>query len=101
MLPFLESDGQLGGRWSVIEEALLRPMTSSYDIEEAILSYNSRYKNRWDFTNLHSLFTQLLTAQESQHFFEEVMPGLVQLTLALPSLFPQVRPGQQGYPVYL
>lgn len=42
-----DSQDDLRRRWTIIESALLSPMTSSYDIEEAILSYNSRSHTLW------------------------------------------------------
>jgi len=45
----------------MIQEALLRSILSSQQLEEAILSYNQIYAQRWNFAALH-------------HFFSEVLP---------------------------
>lgn len=49
-----------------------------------------RYKNTWNFTNLHAVFTDHMTGEERDNFFDKVLPDIIQLTLSLPSLFPEV-----------
>ncbi|XP_074647894.1 poly(ADP-ribose) glycohydrolase-like [Tubulanus polymorphus] len=80
---------ELQQRWDVIRKALTAEHTSSYDIEESILSYNTRYENKWNFAGLHSFFNEVLTDIESKEIFENVLPGMMALTLKLPELCTQ------------
>ncbi|XP_063237041.1 poly(ADP-ribose) glycohydrolase isoform X2 [Bacillus rossius redtenbacheri] len=72
-------------RWDIIEEALLKPITSSHQLQEAIFSYNARY-DFWDFSTLHSFCTEYLSSTESARFFTVLLPMVVQLALRLPAL---------------
>ncbi|XP_064649413.1 poly(ADP-ribose) glycohydrolase-like [Lineus longissimus] len=83
---------ELKNRWDLIRTALLDNITSSYDVEEAIIAYNSRYENKWDFSGLHTFFTELLEAEESNFFFKQVFPKMVELALRLPNICTQPLP---------
>lgn len=61
------------------------PIKSSYDLEIAIKSYNTRYAEIWDFATLHKLFVDI-KPQESLNFFDEVLPKLINLALQLPDV---------------
>nr|CAD7458771.1 unnamed protein product [Timema tahoe] len=50
---------QLRPRWELVQEALLRPITSSKQLQDAIFSYNSKYSERWDFSTLDTFFSQV------------------------------------------
>nr|CAD7393435.1 unnamed protein product [Timema cristinae] len=51
---------QLRPRWELVQEALLKPIPSSKQLQDAIFSYNSKYSERWDFSTLHTFFSQFL-----------------------------------------
>eukprot|EP00058_Branchiostoma_floridae_P010542 XP_002596030.1 hypothetical protein BRAFLDRAFT_118079 [Branchiostoma floridae] len=59
---------------------------------EAILTYNSRYANRWDFRGLHSFFTEYLDDDEARGFFKVTLPAMVKLALRLPEIVTQSPP---------
>ncbi|XP_014470896.1 PREDICTED: poly(ADP-ribose) glycohydrolase-like [Dinoponera quadriceps] len=73
-------------RWEMIQEALLRSILSSQQLEEAILSYNQIYAQRWNFAALHYFFSEIMDEEETTIFFETLMPKIVQLALQLPML---------------
>ncbi|CAK9815316.1 Poly(ADP-ribose) glycohydrolase [Anthophora quadrimaculata] len=73
-------------RWEIIQESLLQNFVSTHQLESAILSYNHRYAQRWDFTALHHFFSEVVDEEETNIFFEVLMPKLVQLALQLPVL---------------
>lgn len=72
-------------RWSLIEESLLQPMNTSFDLEAAIKSYNTRYVIDWDFTTLHELF-EVYTSPQERVTALEVITRIVGLALQLPEL---------------
>ncbi|XP_023940580.2 poly(ADP-ribose) glycohydrolase [Bicyclus anynana] len=75
----------LRSRWEMIKDALNKPIRNSTELEEAILSYNTQFKDRWHFQALHKLF-DTLDEEESQYFFDVTLPEIVKLALALPKL---------------
>ncbi|XP_049814518.1 poly(ADP-ribose) glycohydrolase [Schistocerca nitens] len=72
--------------WELVEEALLRNIVSSQQLEAAILSYCSGYGRIWDFTTLHYFLSDVLDETEVDCFFSQLLPNMVQLALQLPSL---------------
>ena len=58
-------------------------LSSSYDLEEAILRYNPHYKDKWNFRTLHSYFHEKLSSTEREAFFNEQLPEMVRLGLSL------------------
>ncbi|XP_019620262.1 PREDICTED: poly(ADP-ribose) glycohydrolase-like [Branchiostoma belcheri] len=71
----------------------LRPDTHHTVLfREAILTYNSRYANRWDFRGLHSFFTEYLDDDEARSFFKVTLPAMVKLALRLPEIVTQSPP---------
>ncbi|XP_046737698.1 poly(ADP-ribose) glycohydrolase-like [Diprion similis] len=73
-------------RWEVIQEALLRSFASSHQLEVAILSYNEKYALRWDFSALHYFFSEVIDEDDTELFYDDLLPKIVQLALQLPSL---------------
>jgi poly(ADP-ribose) glycohydrolase len=71
-----------------VQEAVLKTMLSSQQLETAILSYNSNsnYSNCWDFSVLRLLFTEVFTKEETNSFFSTLLPQIVRLALQLPTL---------------
>ncbi len=76
-------------RWDIIKESLRKPIANSYDLEEAILTYNAR---KWNFNGLHSYFNDHCSEEESRSFFESVLPRVIELALSLPSLVTHALP---------
>ncbi|XP_029166400.1 poly(ADP-ribose) glycohydrolase-like isoform X2 [Nylanderia fulva] len=79
-------DRSCRNRWDMIQEALLRNILSSQQLESAILFYNQIYAQRWNFTALHHFFSEVLDSEETAVFFKTLMPKMVQLALQLPML---------------
>ncbi|XP_069686554.1 poly(ADP-ribose) glycohydrolase isoform X2 [Periplaneta americana] len=79
-------DSHLRQRWELVQEALLKTIISSQQLEALILSYNSKYSERWDFSVLHLLFTDVFSEEETDNFFSNLLPKIVQLALQLPTL---------------
>eukprot|EP00092_Neocalanus_flemingeri_P015854 GFUD01017159.1.p1 GENE.GFUD01017159.1~~GFUD01017159.1.p1 ORF type:complete len:729 (+),score=277.20 GFUD01017159.1:622-2808(+) len=79
----------LRSRWELIIEALTKDkLSSSLDLEEAVLTYNSRYRGKpdWDFTALHSLFTEEFEPEETEMFFNSTLPSMVDLLISSPTI---------------
>lgn len=79
-------DEELLSRWEIIEKSLLAPISNSFDLQDAILSYNSQYSTWWNFQDLHKFFTDILEPEENNAFFEHLMPKMVRLALRMPEL---------------
>lgn len=95
---------KLLSRWDLIKNALRKPIMNSYDLEAAILSYNSHYSSRWNFQGLHTYFNELAEAEESGAFFGSVLPKIIDLALALPTTVTHAVPllkKQQNFTVTL
>lgn len=92
--PVTKANGttELATRWEMIQDALLKPIYTSRELEAAILSYNSKYIDQWKFTALHKLFEEELEEEESFAFFETSLPKIVALALQLPDLIPNAVP---------
>ncbi|XP_031827020.1 poly(ADP-ribose) glycohydrolase isoform X2 [Nomia melanderi] len=73
-------------RWELIQESLLQNFVSTQQLETAILSYNHIYAQRWDFAALHHFFAEVFDEDETNIFFEDLMPKMIQLALQLPTL---------------
>jgi len=79
----------LRSRWDLIIEALTKnKITNSLDLEDAILTYNTRYRGKpdWSFSALHTLFTDEFEPEETEHFFNSTLPGMVDLIVSSPAL---------------
>ncbi|CAI8035619.1 Poly(ADP-ribose) glycohydrolase, partial [Geodia barretti] len=48
----------LMSRWTLIRASLSKPIANSYDLEEAIMEYNSRQAGKWSFGALHAYFSE-------------------------------------------
>lgn len=86
-----------GGRkfqsqWELIQKALSAPIMSSWDLEEAILNYNSQYSKKWDFQGLHAFFSEEPNCQNQTEFFSSILPGIIELALHLPDICTQPVP---------
>lgn len=81
-----DGNNQTRPRWGLIEQSLLTTIKNSYALENAIKSYNTKYKNIWNFVALHELMENEFLEDESKNFFDEVLPSMVILALRLPHL---------------
>ncbi|KAK7498583.1 hypothetical protein BaRGS_00010243 [Batillaria attramentaria] len=70
-------------RWDMIQKALKADIRGPFELEEAILSYNQRYANKWNFSALHHFLTKFLTKEEREDFFSCTLPEMVRLALKL------------------
>lgn len=73
-------------RWDIINYSLLKPILSSKELEKAILTYNPKYKDKWRFYLLHSFFDECLNEEETEEFFNNLLPKIIELALQLPTL---------------
>ncbi|KAL4240563.1 hypothetical protein ACF0H5_001355 [Mactra antiquata] len=73
-------------RWEMIQEALLGDIPGPFELEEKILSYNSRYFGKWSFDVLHKFFIEHLADEERNHFFSHTLKKIATLALQLPHL---------------
>lgn len=78
-------------RWDLISEALSVSFSSSHDVKDAIMKYNTGQAKGWNFTALH-LYCQGLQASEAQQIFGELLPAMAQLALRAPRLLTQPIP---------
>ncbi|XP_050433328.1 poly(ADP-ribose) glycohydrolase-like isoform X2 [Adelges cooleyi] len=73
-------------RWDIIVASLSKPIKKSEQLEDAIMSYNLKYKGKWRFHLLHSFFENVLTKEEeTDEFFENLLPKIINLALELPT----------------
>ena len=77
---------KLLSRWALIKASLSKPIHNSYDLEEAIMEYNTRQASKWSFGALHAYFTEITSEEESSAFFSSLLPHMVDLALRLPDL---------------
>lgn len=86
--PVLEADGssRIESRWELIEKSLLRPIRNCSELQTAILSYNTKYEDQWNFHALRQLFEHELDETETEAFFEDLLPRIIRLALRLPEL---------------
>jgi poly(ADP-ribose) glycohydrolase len=73
-------------KWDLIINALNQDITSSYDLEEVILTYNPSFKNKWNFKGLHDFCAKALTDDEKTKFFNSTLPFIKEVAMQLPSL---------------
>ncbi|EDV45739.2 poly(ADP-ribose) glycohydrolase [Drosophila erecta] len=76
----------IDSRWDMIERALLQPIETSEELQAAIISYNTTYRDQWHFRALHQLFDEELDESETRVFFEDLLPRIIRLALRLPDL---------------
>ncbi|KPI96872.1 Poly(ADP-ribose) glycohydrolase [Papilio xuthus] len=88
LYPVTDDKGEtrLRKRWAIIVDTLKKPIRNSHELADAILAYNTKFKNRWKFRALHKLFNECLEEEESQSFFDVTLPEIVKLVLDLPKL---------------
>ena len=95
---------KLLSRWALIKTSLSKPINNSYDLEEAILEYNSRQASKWSFGTLHAYFSEIASEEETSAFFSSILPRVIALALRLPELVTHALPlfrSQETYSVTL
>ena len=79
----------LRSRWDLILESLTQSsLDSSQELEAAILRYNTRYSRNsdWSFAALHKLFSEEFSSQETESFFDTILPRMVDLLVSSPDI---------------
>ena len=79
----------LMSRWDLIIESLTKyRLTSSHELEAAVLRYNTRYSGHqdWSFSALHKLFSEEFSTEETENFFQKVLPKMVDLLISSPNM---------------
>ncbi|XP_032581039.1 poly(ADP-ribose) glycohydrolase [Drosophila sechellia] len=82
----LDGSTTIDSRWEMIERALLQPIETSEELQAAIISYNTSYRDQWHFRALHQLLDEELDESETRVFFEDLLPRIIRLALRLPDL---------------
>ncbi|MBN3296953.1 PARG glycohydrolase, partial [Amia calva] len=79
-------------RWKAIKKSLekLPQKPSVQDVEKAILKYNPKYKNDWNFDALHSFFEHFPKQYRETH--SRTLYKIAELALQLPKLCPKAIP---------
>jgi hypothetical protein len=67
------------GEGTLVFKAILK-------FQDAILSYNPRQTNKWDFSGLRFFLKKVLTFEEKATFFGQTLPFMSKLALRLPEL---------------
>lgn len=89
---YSETSNRTIKRWSIIQNALNpAKINSSYDLEEAILSYNKSFASSWNFRGLHK-YCDILPIDERHYMFDQLLPEMIKLALQLPDLCPKPIP---------
>ena len=91
LYPITEDSGKkvLRSRWELITQALTSsPILNSHDLQEAVLSYNMRYRGHqdWSFSSLHKLFSDEFTDEESDNFFQVTLPEMIDILVQSPKI---------------
>ena len=76
-------------RWSLVKKALSQELLCVEDLEEAILSYNPRFKKSWSFRLLKAFFIEEATLEERVTFFDETLPNMQEICLSAEKYFPE------------
>ncbi|XP_017776989.1 PREDICTED: poly(ADP-ribose) glycohydrolase-like isoform X2 [Nicrophorus vespilloides] len=84
-----EGEDILVSRWELIKESLSKPIKYLEDFEKALRSYNFRFPKP---TALQHLFFEVFSEEETQNFFNVLLPGIIDLALKLPEIVPDSIP---------
>lgn len=98
------SSNHLQQKWELVKTALGKPILDCHALEQAILSYNSRFSSRWKFHQLHHYCDNYITPQKKDELFRTIIPKMVDLVLSLPTLVTHAIPllrKQQPYSLTL
>ncbi|KAJ8922080.1 hypothetical protein NQ315_008721 [Exocentrus adspersus] len=72
-------------RWNIIKETYSEPINNSRELESAIMSYSGSVPK---FLALHYFFEEVLSLEEAEYFFKELLPKIIKLALDLPDIVP-------------
>ena len=84
-------DGEtlMKSKWETIKNTLrTKSIQSSYDLQESILSYSPKYRGHedWSFSTLHKLMSEVLTKEETEKFFKDTLPKMINILLSSDSI---------------
>ncbi|KAG5444313.1 Poly(ADP-ribose) glycohydrolase [Clonorchis sinensis] len=79
-------------RWTLIEKKLREPINSLQKLQDAILSYNERFKSAWNFSILRDVIENDVPDGNLGSFFRDSLPALCALALNLPIYLTQPIP---------
>ncbi|TGZ76124.1 hypothetical protein CRM22_000007 [Opisthorchis felineus] len=79
-------------RWTLIEKKLREPINSLQQLQDAILSYNERFKSAWNFSILRDVIENDVPDGKLGGFFRDSLPALCALALNLPIYLTQPIP---------
>ena len=68
-ISLLQSNTVLRRRWEIVEEKLIGNIPGPFELEDAILAYNSRYAGRWNFETLTQFFIAVSMLLTLTQFF--------------------------------
>ena len=93
----VSQDGEtvMKSKWEAIKSTLSsKSIQSSHDLQEAILSYSPKYRGHydWTFSTLHKLMSEVLSKEESEKFFKETLPKMINILLSSDSIIPSPIP---------
>ena len=102
----VEDTGQstLVPKWDLVRKAFQNRIAGPLELEEAILSYNTRFAGKWSFQALHTYFKDLVDSATTERFFDHLLPKIIDLALSLPTLVTHGLPllkKQQHYSITL
>ncbi|KER22836.1 poly glycohydrolase [Opisthorchis viverrini] len=79
-------------RWTLIERKLREPINSFQQLQDAILSYNERFKSAWNFSILRDVVENDVPDGSLGGFFRGSLPAMCALALNLPIYLTQPIP---------
>nr|XP_026483211.1 poly(ADP-ribose) glycohydrolase-like [Vanessa tameamea] len=81
-----DNDEKVLKKWDLIKSALSKPIHNSQEFLDAVLTYQSGFKEIWKFKALHKFSNEYWDEAESKKFFDITLPEVVKLALSLPDL---------------
>ena len=92
---FQEGETLMKSKWELIKNTLkTKYIQSSQDLQEAILSYSPKYRGHkdWCFLTLHKFMSETLSKEESEQFFKDTLPKMINILLSSDSIIPSPVP---------
>ncbi|XP_032792418.2 poly(ADP-ribose) glycohydrolase [Daphnia magna] len=81
----INGNSALDQRWKLVKQAFCdKKISCSLELEKAILSYNSRYNQIWNFRGFHEFVDKELSSTERQKLFDHILPGIIRLAIEVP-----------------
>ncbi|TPX68175.1 hypothetical protein SpCBS45565_g03241 [Spizellomyces sp. 'palustris'] len=86
----------LFAKWDVIRTHLQGPIEDANDLTQVLYAYNPSFRRRWDLSGLEYYLN--VVVGDVPVLFEKIIPGMADLALRLPQLFPEPIPFlRKGY----